>query len=91
MVKLTPYQKRIALLLANAAEHDRSVRLVCTKGPNPIRETTCGMALVRKGLAERLPDGTFEATLELYWLGDTLRIEDRMGRIPPRMRKEETL
>lgn len=81
--QLTPDQKRILLVLVEAAEHNRAVRLV-TKGS--IRETTTGAALVRKGLAKRLPDGRFEATTEGYWLGDALRIEDRQGRIPPRNR-----
>ena len=83
---MTPEQKRILLVLCDAAEHGRAVRLVCEANgvPNPIRETTTGAALVRKGLAERLADGRFEATVEGYWEGDALRIEDRLGKIPAR-------
>lgn len=91
---LTPDQKRIALVLADAAERAKGpglrpgngVRLVCTQGPQPIRETSTGAALVRKGLALRLSNGNFVATTEGVWIGDALRVEDRLGRIPARRR-----
>jgi len=91
-MKLTPDQKRILLVLCDAAERVKGpsvgprngVRLVTTQGTKPIRETTTGAALVRKGLAIRLENGHFNATIEGFWLGDTLRIEDRLGGIPPR-------
>lgn len=77
------------LVLCDAAEgreHPEQfpVRLVVTEGPRPIRETTTAAALVRKGLAERDYAGRFYATPEGYWLGDGLRILDRLGRIPAR-------
>jgi hypothetical protein len=78
---LTPDQRRIMLVLCNADERGHAVRLVCE---GKVRETTTGMALVRKGLATRQRNGRFEPTLEGAWLGDALRIEDRLGRIPPR-------
>ncbi len=95
--KLTPDQKRIMLVLCDASEVWGSgllrrkpragVKLVCTQGPRPIRETTTAAALVRKGLAEKLPGGRYGATSEGYWLGDALRIEDRLGKIPARRLK----
>ena len=81
---LTGDQKRIMLILCNASETDRSVRLVCTQGPNPIRETSTGTALIRKGLASKRTDGTFQATLAGFWMGDRLRILNRLGKIPAR-------
>ena len=93
-MKLTPDQKRILLVLCNAAERDTvggdRVRLVCQSnaGANPIRETTTGAALVRKGLATRNNyDSTFSVTTEGFWMGDALRIEDRLGKIPSRRTK----
>lgn len=86
--RLTPEQKRIMLVLCNAAESDRAVRLVVDERAG-IRETTTGTALVRAGLARRLPDGRFEATTEGYWLGDGLRIADRLGKIPGRRSASE--
>lgn len=86
-MRLTPEQKRIMLLLCDAAERGKSAKLVCTTGAGkaqPIRETTTGAALVRKGLAARHENGRFEATDAGFWLGDELRIEDRLGKIPPR-------
>ena len=80
---LSPDQRRIMLVLCNAAEDDRSVQLVHTTGPNPIRETTTGAALIRKGLALRFGD-LFQATSEGFWLGDGLRILDRQGKIQAR-------
>lgn len=82
--KLTPYQKRILLVLCDAAEPASAggyARLIC-KGKT--RETTAGMALVRRGLARRVFGKVYVATHEGYHLGDALRIEDRLGRIPPR-------
>lgn len=84
MKRLTLDQKRILLVLCDAAERNLSVKLVVTHGNKPIRETGTGTALVRKGLAERLPNGSFRATLEGYWEGDALRLEDRLGKIPAR-------
>lgn len=93
-VTLTPDQKRILLVLCEAADRCKpgaglkpinGVRLVTNQAEaNPIRETTTGCALVRKGLAVRLSTGTFQATLEGFWLGDTLRAADRRGEIPAR-------
>ena len=75
-VRLTEDQKSILLRLCDAAEHGSGVvRLVAT---NKIRETSTGCALVRKGLAIRNPDGRFEASDEGWWLGDSLRIENRI-------------
>ncbi len=89
--RLTPDQKRILLVMCNAAEHGKVARLVTQSNAhkNPIRETTTAAALVRKGLARmsmNLIGGaySFEPTLDGFWLGDTLRIEDRQGRIPAR-------
>lgn len=84
--RLTEYQKRILLVLCNAAErkiYGQPVRLICDEARG-IRETTSGTALVRKGLARRCNDGRFEVTTEGYWMGDALRIEDRLGKIPAR-------
>ena len=80
---LTPDQKRIMLILCNAAERDRSVQLIVTQGPNPIRETSTAAALIRKGLALKCGD-LYQATAEGFWLGDGLRILDRQGKIPAR-------
>jgi hypothetical protein len=85
--RLTPDQKRIMLVLCDAAESHRSVRLVTQSnaGAQPIRETTTAAALERKGLARKVAGKfRYEATTEGFWLGDTLRIEDRQGRIPAR-------
>jgi len=88
MTNLTPDQKRIMLILADAAEDDNGnpwVRLVTTQGINPIRETTTGDALVRKGLARKSnKTGRYRATTDGFWIGDALRIEDRQGKIPAR-------
>lgn len=98
---LTPSQRRIMLVLCEAAdavfetsrgtsalEHkSTAVRLrnrPAKSSDAPIRESTTGAALVRKGLAVRLRSGAFSATAEGYWLGDALRVEDRLGRVPPR-------
>lgn len=90
---LTPDQKRILLILCDASERAQGpamvpVKLRCTQGPRPIRETTTAAALVRKGLATRLEHGPrkghFQTTLEGFWMGDALRIEDRLGKIPAR-------
>ena len=77
--RLTDDQKTILLRLADAAENGRPgwVRLVCA---GRVRETTTGCALVRHGLAERRTDGAFRATLDGYWMGDTLRAELRLRR-----------
>lgn len=85
---LTPEQKRILLVLCNADERHpgKPVRLVTTQGPRPIRETSTGAALVRKGLAVRTPSGRFSVTLDGFWMGDALRIEDRQGKVPARRR-----
>lgn len=80
---LTPEQKRILIVLCDAAERGRAARLVVNEKAG-IRETTTGAALARAGLARRLAGGWFEATDEGYWLGDGLRIEDRLGKIPAR-------
>jgi hypothetical protein len=89
---LTPEQRTIMLALCRADDRhpdcEGRVRLVCTTGPIVIRETATGTALVRKGLAIRNLDGTFTATAEGYWLGDALRIEQRLGRIQPRKTRE---
>ncbi len=88
-IALTPDQKRIMLVLCNAAESNRAARLVTQSNSytNPIRETTTGDALVRKGLAFRMGrKGVFAPTMEGFWLGDALRAEDRMGKIPARRR-----
>ena len=83
-VTLTPEQARILLVACDADERGRIVRLVHTTGPRPIRETTTAAALVRKGLltieADRIPVPTVEG----LWQGDTLRILDRLGKIPAR-------
>ena len=92
---LTPKQRTILLLLCDAGEagelgtSDTAVRLRVTQGTAgyqepAIRETTTGTALVRRGLATRLPDGRFSATLDGYWCGDGLRILRRQGKIRPR-------
>jgi hypothetical protein len=84
---LTLDQQRILLVLCDAADDrfaSNYVGLVCTQGHQPIRETSTGMALVRKGLAERGATGRFTATAEGYWLGDGLRVLDRLGKIPAR-------
>ena len=79
---LTKAQQAVMLRLCNAAERPvcKAVRLICEPNTqsNPIRETTTGCALVRKGLARRLRDGRFEATDEGYWMGDALRIDVRI-------------
>lgn len=81
--KLTPYQKRILLVLCDAAEKGGpgTVRLVCK---DKTRETTAGMALVRRGLARQVFGKVYVVTDEGYHLGDALRIEDRLGKIPLR-------
>jgi hypothetical protein len=88
---LTPEQRTIMLILCRADDRhpdcEGRVKLVCTTGPIVIRETATGTALVRKGLAVRNLDGTFTATAEGYWLGDALRIEQRLGRIEPRKKR----
>lgn len=92
---MTDYQRRIMLVLCDAAEKSdgdyitwtraHSVRLRVDGSVTPcIRETTAGRALVRKGLATQFPDGKFAVTTEGYWLGDGLRILDRMGMIGER-------
>ncbi len=92
--RLTPDQKRILLVLCKAMDAEMeglrsspNVRLRvgvrCVDG-SEIRETTTGSALARKGLAQRFPDGSYCATVEGYWFGDGLRIEDRIGKIPRR-------
>ena len=81
-IKLTPDQKRIALVLATA--NGGRVTLRVTQGANPIRETTTAAALVRKGLAEKVSGKVYRATLEGIWLFDGLAIENRLGKIPAR-------
>ena len=77
---LTREQRAIMLRLCNAAEHGRPIKLVTETGVSkPKRETSTGCALVRKGLARRLPDGRFEATDEGFWMGDALRIAGRLS------------
>ena len=91
-MKLSPSQKRIMLVLCNAAEsgeleHSSTGVFLRNRekhGYTPIRETTTGAALVRKGVAVRLSSGAFSATDEGYWLGDGLRSEDYLGKIPAR-------
>lgn len=95
-VELTPDQASLLLHMCNAGEDNESV--VCIRQgneySNPIRETSTANCLVRKGLA--VPVGgprksrigvtrrNFRCTSEGYWLGDTLRILNRQGRIPER-------
>jgi hypothetical protein len=100
---VTPEQRRILLVLcyarscadAAASPRSRAVRLVCEpndRGPGshqPIRETTTGAALARKGLARRLYDDRFMATTAGFEYFDTLKFEDRLGRIPARRRRKE--
>ena len=81
--KLTADQKRILLILCNAAEANKTVKFVVDP-KRKIRETTTAAALVKKGLAVKLKDGRYKATDEGYWLGDTLRIQDRQGKVPAR-------
>ena len=93
-MRLTPEQKRIMIVLCDAAENmegklediTTGVKLQWLEkaGHSPIRETTTGAALVRKGLAVRLYNGEFSATCEGYWLGDSLRAADRRGEVPAR-------
>ena len=77
---LTREQRAIMLRLCNAAEGGRAIKLITETGvTRPRRETSTGCALVRKGLAKRLPDGRFEATDEGFWMGDALRIAARLS------------
>ncbi len=95
-MRLTPDQKRILLVLCNQEDHNieeggvggQSVKLVHQANgvANPIRENNVAMALVRKELVESVRPGRFRVTAEGYWLGDGLRIEDRLGKIPDRRR-----
>lgn len=79
-MKLTRDQRAILLRLCNAAEKAQAVKLITETGvANPKRETSTGCALVRKGLARRLPDGRFEATDEGFWMGDGLRLAARLA------------
>ncbi len=73
--RLTPDQKRILLVLCEAAEHGNPTRLVSQRHSKHIREDRVGAALVHKGLARKLPCKRFEPTLEGFWRGAALRIE----------------
>ena len=85
MIRLNPDQKRMMLVLCDAdARGDGFIKLRVTLGADPIHETTTCTTLVERGLSVRLPDGRFCVTCEGYWLGDSLRIEDRRGEIPAR-------
>lgn len=78
-VKLTGPQRGILLALCDAEEYSTPTfaGVVLQSDGRKIRETATGCALVRKALAKRNRDGSFQATTEGYWLGDTLRIERR--------------
>ena len=94
-VNLTPDQATLLLHMCEARETGES--LVCLRESNnysqPIRETTTANCLMKKGLA--VPAGeprknldvtrrNFRCTLEGYWLGDSLRILNRQGKLPER-------
>ena len=78
--RLTPEQKTILLRLCDAAESARPLAacVVRLEATNKNRETSTGCALVRKGLATRNRAGLFAASLDGFWLGDTLRTERRL-------------
>jgi len=94
-IKLTPEQKRILLVLCDKADqfkdgtHGLAVKMRVKMDATPqIRETTTADALVRKGLAKEVGRRSrgrwYIATDAGYELGDGLRIEDRLGKIPAR-------
>ena len=79
-IRLTPEQKIIMLRLCNAAEPGSAITSLRMIQTRTVREGATASALARKGLAERLPNGRYQATSEGYWLGDALRIERRAAR-----------
>ena len=94
-VSLTPDQATLLLHMCDAREEGETI--VCVREgndwSNPIRETVTAGCLVRKGLAvpfgpERRGNGVlrrnYRCTLEGYWLGDSLRILNRQGKLPER-------
>ncbi len=85
-IRLTPDQKRLMIILCNAAETGDSVRLINqgTQFRDARREKTIANSLIRKGFVVSLGNDRFEVTSEGFWEGDGLRILDRQGRVPPR-------
>lgn len=95
-VSLTPDQATLLLHMCEARENGET--LVCLRESNdhyrPIRETATANCLMKKGLA--VPAGeprkdrvgvirrNYRCTLEGYWLGDSLRILNRQGKLPER-------
>ena len=89
-VVLTPAQAMLLLHMCNAMEHNAALACIHqgNEYTNPIREASIASCLVRKGLAVPVRNyygkRMFRCTAEGYWLGDTLRILNRQGRIPAR-------
>ncbi len=94
-VNLTPDQATLLLHMCDARENGET--LTCLRESNdysrPIRETQTASCLMKKGLA--VPAGeprkslgvtrrNYRCTLEGYWLGDSLRILNRQGKLPER-------
>lgn len=95
-VNLTPDQATLLLHMCEARENGETI--VCLRESNdyshPIRETITARRLMDKGLA--VPVGkprksivgvircNYRCTLEGYWLGDSLRILNRQGKLPER-------
>ena len=95
-VNLTPDQATLLLHMCDADENGET--LTCLRESNdysrPIRETATASCLMKKGLAvpvgEQRKDRVgvirrnYRCTTEGYWLGDSLRILCRQGKLPER-------